>query len=257
MARTIDRSTLVKQLASLGLARGGVLVVHTAFSKVAPVEGGPHGLIEALREALGPDGTLVMPSMTDDDDHPFSAAETPCQTLGVVANTFWQLPGVLRSDNPHAFAAIGPRASALIARHSLDVPHGPESPIGRAFDLDAQVLLIGVGHGADTMIHLAENLAAVRYGRYKYVTVWQDGRPTRYRYFEVDHCCENFSFMDEWLGQLQLRGIVGHGEGRLARSRDIVHSALKHLAEDETVFLHPLGVCQECDEARSGVGRSP
>ena len=107
------------------------------------------------------------------------------------------------------------------------------------------------------MIHLAENLAAVRYGRYKYVTVWQDGRPTRYRYFEVDHCCENFSFMDEWLGQLQLQGIVGHGEGRLARSRDIVHSALKHLAEDETVFLHPLGVCQECDEARSGVGRSP
>ena len=56
------------QLRALGVGPGLTLQVHTAFSKTGPIEGGPLGLIAALREALGPEGTLVMPSMTDDDD---------------------------------------------------------------------------------------------------------------------------------------------------------------------------------------------
>ncbi|MEM7356005.1 MAG: AAC(3) family N-acetyltransferase, partial [Acidobacteriota bacterium] len=67
----VRRQTVRRQLVALGIEPGGVLVVHTAFSKVAPVAGGPVGLIRALREVVGPRGTLVMPSMTDDDDHPF------------------------------------------------------------------------------------------------------------------------------------------------------------------------------------------
>ena len=58
---------LASQLRALGVEPGGVIVVHAAFSRIRPVEGGPAGLIEALRAALGPTGTLVMPSMSDDD----------------------------------------------------------------------------------------------------------------------------------------------------------------------------------------------
>ena len=61
---------------------------------------GRKGLIAALRSAFCPEGTLVMPSMTADDDHPFDPRAT-CIGMGIVAQTFWQLPGVLRSD-PHA-----------------------------------------------------------------------------------------------------------------------------------------------------------
>ena len=73
------------------------------------MEDGPEGLIAALRSAEGPEGTLVMPSMTADDDHPFDPRATSCIGMGIVAQTFWQLPEVLRSDSPHAFAAAGPR----------------------------------------------------------------------------------------------------------------------------------------------------
>ena len=82
--------------------------------------------------------------------------------MGIVAETFWRSPDVLRSDSPHAFAAIGPRAKEITAAHPLDPPHGLNSPVGRAYELDAQVLLLGVGHYANTTIHLAENLAGVR-----------------------------------------------------------------------------------------------
>ena len=234
---------------------GGVLLVHTAFSQLARVEGGPRGLIAALREVVGPEGTLAMPSMSDDDDVPFEAAKAACKGVGIVADTFWRTAGVLRSDNPHAFAAIGPRAAEITAPHPLDVPHGIGSPVGRVYDMDGQVLLLGTGHDSNTTIHLAEALAGVRYRRRKYLTVLERGRPMRREYRETDHCCENFSLMDAWLdrAQLQRRGMVAHGEARLARSRDVVKVALEHLLEDETVFLHPPGVDPECDEARASL----
>ena len=229
--------------------------MHTAFSRVAPVEGGPRGLIEALRAALGPAGTLVMPSMSDDDDHPFDPRETPCLGMGVVAETFWRMPGVLRSDSPHAFAAIGPRAAEISTPHPVDVPHGLDSPVGRVYELDGQVLLLGVGHDADTTIHLAENLAGVRYRQQYHATVLRGGQPVRCEYGEVDHCCENFALLDQWLEaeDLQRRGAVGHAEARLSSSRDIVAAALARLRENETVFLHPAGLCGECDEARASL----
>ena len=156
---TVSQKDLTQQLLDLGVTSGGVLLVHCSFSLVKPVESGPLGLILALQSALGSRGTLVMPSMPDDDDHPFDPQHTPCRGMGVVANTFWQLPNVLRSDSPHSFAAKGPQASAITAPHPVDVPHGLDSPVGRVYELDGQVLLLGVGHDANTTIHLAESLA--------------------------------------------------------------------------------------------------
>jgi aminoglycoside 3-N-acetyltransferase len=48
-----------------------------------------------LLDAVGQAGTLVMPSMSD---RIFDPVRTPCRRLGVVADTFWLMPGVLRSD---------------------------------------------------------------------------------------------------------------------------------------------------------------
>ena len=249
---TLGKAVLVTQLAALGVARGGVLLVHTSFSKLAPVEGGPEGLIEALLAALGPAGTLVMPSMADDDDVPFDRRHTPCRGVGVIADCFWRLPGVLRSDSPHAFAATGPHAARITLPHPVDVPHGLNSPPGRVYELDGQVLLLGIGHDANTTIHVAENIAGVRYRQRKHATVLEEGRPRRYEYGETDHCCQRFDLLDDWLEQKQLRGIVGRAEARLARSRDIVAAALGSLRAEETVFLHPAGgPCPECNEARA------
>jgi aminoglycoside 3-N-acetyltransferase len=234
---------------------GGVLLVHCAFSKVKPVEHGPAGLIAALQAAIGPTGTLVMPSMTDDDDQPFDPRTTPCRHLGVVANTFWQLPGVLRSDSPHAFAARGPQAAHITEPGPLEVPHGLDSPVGRVYELDGRVLLLGVNHDDNTTIHLAEALAGVRYRRKKRLTIIKDGQPTPLEYGEIDHCCQNFLLVDAWLEaeQLQRKGRVGHAQARLMRSRDVVRIGVEQLQLNETIFLHPVGVDEECDEARASI----
>ena len=87
--------------------------------------------------------------------------------------------------------APGPRQSR--PPHPIDPPHGSDSPVGRARDNEAHVLLLGVGHDANTTIHLAENEAGVRYRRAVHVTVLARGRPVRFDYAEIDHCCARFA----------------------------------------------------------------
>ena len=73
-----------QQLRALGVRDGAVLLVHTSFRKVGPVEGGPLALIEALKGAIGPKGTLVMPTMTDGETV-FDPATTPTHGMGITA----------------------------------------------------------------------------------------------------------------------------------------------------------------------------
>ena len=255
--RQFSGSEIVDQLRSLGVAPGGVLLVHTSFRAVRPVEGGPLGLIEAFLQSVRPAGTLVMPSRTGDDSTPFDPASTPTSSdLGVVADMFWRLSGVVRSDHPLAFAATGPHAAAVTADPLPLPPHIPKSPVGRVHDLDGQVLLLGVGHDANTTIHLAEILGDAPYRLPKHITVMKDGKPTRIEYGENDHCCQRFALMDDWLREknLQSEGKVGNAAARLMRARDIVSVGGEHLARDPLVFLHPADAgCEECDLARKSV----
>jgi len=108
----LSKAEVTDRLRALGVKTGGVLLVHTSFRAARPVEGGPLGLIASLRDALGEGGTLAMPSWSGDDDEPFDPMTSPAAPdLGVVADSFWRLPGVLRSNHPFACAAAGPEAA--------------------------------------------------------------------------------------------------------------------------------------------------
>jgi aminoglycoside 3-N-acetyltransferase len=76
----------------------------------------------------------------------------------VVAELFRSLPGVLRSGHPHrSFAAAGPHAAEITARHELESPVGEGSPLRVMYELGGSVLLLGVGHDKSTALHLAEH----------------------------------------------------------------------------------------------------
>ena len=104
----MNPSGVVRPLRALGVRQGGVLLVHTSFRAIRPIEGGPLGLVAALREALGPEGTLAMPSWTGEDEAPFEPATTPAaEDLGATADLFWRQPGVVRSDHLQALPRSG------------------------------------------------------------------------------------------------------------------------------------------------------
>lgn len=250
---------VVGQLEALGVRRGGVLLVHTSYRAVRPVRGGPLGLIEALTTAVGERGTLVMPTMTDGASI-FDPAQTPTLDMGITAELFWRQPGVVRSTHPGAsFAARGPAADAICAPQPLAPPHGPDSPVGRVWALDGQVLLLGVGHDANTTVHLAEVIADVPYQISHPCVVEVEGTPREVLIPETDHCCRGFARLDAWLRAdgTQRDGPVGHARARLMRARDVVRVALGHLDRAPLVFLcGPSTGCAECDRARASLARA-
>ncbi|WIG95615.1 AAC(3) family N-acetyltransferase [Myxococcus sp. SDU36] len=254
--REVSGQQLVQQLRDLGVREGGVLVVHTSFKAVRPVEGGPLGLIHALREALGSEGTLVMPTMTDGEGV-FDPRTTPTAGMGITAERFWRQPGVLRSTHPGgSFAAVGPRAPEICRPQPLSPPHGPDSPVGWAHDLGGQVLLLGVTQGENTTIHLAEALASVPYSVTHPCVVEVDGVARTVDIAETDHCCQGFQRADGWLRARGLlrEGKVGHADAKLADARDVVNVVVEHLRADPLVFLCTAGAgCEECDRARASV----
>ncbi|OLD32595.1 MAG: AAC(3) family N-acetyltransferase [Myxococcales bacterium 13_1_40CM_2_68_15] len=247
---------LVDQLKALGMREGGVLLVHTSFRKVRPVEGGPLGLIGALRRALGRDGTLVMPTMTSGDTV-FEPGSTPSYGMGITAELFWRQPGVLRSTHPGgSFAAEGPQAERICQPQPLSPPHGPDSPVGRVHRLGGQVLLLGVTHSENTMLHLAEAIARVPYAVSHPCVVEADGIPRTVMVPETDHCCAGFKLAGEWLRArgLQREGKVGNADACLSDARDLVEVAVEHLAIHPLVFLCPHGTgCGECEAAHASI----
>ena len=173
------RATLRKDLLTLGVRPGSVLLVHSSVRSLGWVAGGPVAVVQALLDVLGPRGTLVVPTHTPGNSDPavwrnppvpqpwwsvirdempgFDPSLTPSQWMGAVPEQVRTWPGALRSDHPHtSFAALGPQAPAIVRGHRLNSMLGEHSPLARIYDLDGDVLLLGVSHGSNTSLHLAE-----------------------------------------------------------------------------------------------------
>lgn len=182
IARTkspVTQRMLVEQMRKLGIQFGDILLVHSSLSRLGWVVGGEQTVVAALLEVVGASGTLVMPTHTPDNTNPanwrnppvpeswwptirnampaFDPSMTPTKSVGRIAETFRKFPGVMRSSHPiGSFAAWGQHAADLVAPHPLEPMFGDPSPIGRLYDLDAKVLLLGVGYDTCTSLHLAE-----------------------------------------------------------------------------------------------------
>ena len=65
---------LVAQLKQLGITPGGILLVHSSLRPLGKVEGGAETVVNALLEALGPEGTLLMPGFQSGSEYLFASS---------------------------------------------------------------------------------------------------------------------------------------------------------------------------------------
>jgi aminoglycoside 3-N-acetyltransferase len=174
---TLD--SLTQDLAVLGVKEGSILLVHSSLSSLGWVCGGAIAVIEALKKAIGKTGTLVMPTHSGElsdpsqwenppvPEHwwpviraempPYDAHLTPTRGMGVIPDSFRHQSGVIRSNHPQvSFAACGPFANHITENHQLEDGLGDKSPLGHLYQLQAWVLLLGVGYDRNTSLHLSE-----------------------------------------------------------------------------------------------------
>ena len=254
----ITVARLAGDLRALGVREGSVLLVHTSVSALGWVCGGAQAVALALLEALGPAGTLVVPTHTNGNSDPaewanppvpeawwpviraempaFDPAVTP-SALGAVTNVVRTWPGARRSGHPqYSFAAVGPAAEEITAGHELTSGLGERSPLARVHDLDGDVLLLGAGHGSNTSMHLAEhrvahprqagNGAAVATPAGREWVTWEDVLPE-----EDDFEALGAAF--DATGAVRV-GRTGVAESRLMRQRALVAFAVRWMDEHRT-----------------------
>ncbi|MFC9244618.1 aminoglycoside N(3)-acetyltransferase [Streptomyces sp. NPDC057136] len=233
------------QLSELGVRRGGVLLVHASMRSVGAVDGGARTLVGALRRALGPDGTLVVPSITPENSDtspayrrsvhglgeegreavraampPFDRATTPAPSVGRLAEAVRLTPGAERSGHPQtSFAALGPAADALTARHRPDCHYGEDSPLAALYESDARILLLGTGFDTCTAFHLAEyRVARPPLRRYRCV-VTAEGRRRWWEYEDVDLDDSDFAALGRDFEESDTTGAVRTGRVGAAYTR--------------------------------------
>lgn len=244
---------LADQLKEFPFPEGCVLLVHSSFRAIGPVKGGPLAVIKALqRVLLEVNGTLVMPTMTGRSQPDYRVDQTATYDMGLLPETFWRMEGVKRSTHPtSSFAAIGPLAEDLLRYHPLDRPEGPEGPLGRMYERDGRILLLGVDHTASTTIHLAEYLENVPYQTLQPVSRLSSSSLHRSMWC-ISHCARNFNQVGDILNALELiqHLRVGCAEAQYITMRDVVSRTRKLLARDPLAFLCSSAQCSSCQQAR-------
>jgi len=158
----ISQEQLEVQLLNMGIAAGDILLVHTAMSKIGSIEGGPKTLIAALKNVLGNEGTLCMPSSPNPalqlefvkSNTVFDRANSP-SLMGKITEVFRQQEGVVRSFHPtEPVCAWGKHAEYIVADHFGELtPYTKQSPFFRISELKGKIAYVGV-----TLINAGTNL---------------------------------------------------------------------------------------------------
>lgn len=260
----MERKIVLKQdiLAALkeaGVTGGQAIMVHTSLSSLGFVCGGAQVVIEALLESVGPDGTIMMPTqswknldptagvhweepeqwwqMIRDNWPAYQKDITPTNTMGAVAEMFRKWPGTLRSDHPaRSVAANGKYAQYLTAEHDLSNIFGDGSPIGKLYELDGYVLLIGVGYDKNTSLHLADARADYpgKHDSTEHSAILENGKRVwkEYRTLYVDG--EDFEAIGEAFENAHpvTRVPLGNGTITFMKQRELVDFAVNWIEQN-------------------------
>ena len=259
MKPLILKQDLLAAFRELGMQPGMTVMVHTSLSSLGYVCGGAPTVIEALLETVGNEGTIMMPTQSwknldpevgvhsevnedewqviRDNWPPYDKRTTPTQTMGAVAELFRQWPDSLRSDHPaRSVTANGKYADYLTEHHDLSNIFGDGSPIGRLYELDGYVLLIGVGYDKNTSLHLADARADYpsKHLSTEHSAVMENGQRVwkAYNTFYVDG--EDFIQIGEAFEQVHIVSKVqlGHAILRLMRQRELVDFAVRWIEQN-------------------------
>ena len=178
----LDLNHLAKEFGKAGIQKGACLMVHSSTSGIGLLNNGKaidnqlqvaSELLKFLRSAIGPTGTLLMPTHPYYRDDPgfkfdktdlrltYDPVRTPSK-VGLLTEIFRRSPGAIRSRHPlSSVTAAGPLGELIIGGfpETGDLPHGRNSAYKRFCDAGGFVVGINVPLiNALTIVHVAEEL---------------------------------------------------------------------------------------------------
>ena len=238
------------------------LVIHSSLSSIGHVDGGARTVVNALMSVLGKSGTLMVPTFTYSfeelsfaTEEPFDPEKTKSR-VGAITEAVRHFPGAVRSFHPtHSVAAVGKLADKLTRDHLATSPFGFDNPFHRLSEAGGYVLLLGVGHTANSLVHVAEVFAGVPYlnvtftpGReFERAIIVRNGKKVLgLEIYESPGCSRGFGAAEEVLESAGLIkwGKIGDADTQLFNAKDALDCLIDHLKKYPGAFLC---INKECD----------
>ncbi|MFD0712611.1 AAC(3) family N-acetyltransferase [Paenibacillus sp. GCM10027626] len=160
----------------VGVAPSDTVLIHSSMKSFGKVEGGPLAVIQAAKEAVTDKGTVVFPTLVQQDFANAYRNWDICRSpsdVGLITETFRQLPDSIRSDQAtHSVAAWGSKAVDITGEHSA---YGPRmgvfgdycfsysSPWQKMYFAEARIVFIGIDTVYNTFKHFSEYLLVEHY----------------------------------------------------------------------------------------------
>lgn len=253
------RPSLAGDLRKLGVRVGQSVLLHASLRSLGWVEGGAAAVVGALRDIVGPAGTLVAPAMTAQNSTTspayrertqgmkarerrryrgampaFDPATTPGFRTGIIAEYIRTSAGAVRSTHPQSsFAAVGASAERFMRHHADDCHLGESSPLSRLYEAGALILMLGVGFDSCSAFHLAEYRYTEKPPRRRYAcVVKRDGRCQWWQYEDVVLDASDFIHIGKALEAAYpvAKGTVGSADATMIPLREAVDFAATWLA---------------------------
>lgn len=253
-----SRADLTKDLHTLGVASGDVVMVHASLRAIGKVAGGPDEVHLAIKDAITPAGALVMyascpryydevgrGNLTSEEEKeileklpPFDAElARSAQDNGALVELFRTWPGSRVNDHVARFVAWGKHTDFLFSEQPWDFAFGRGSCLERFTELGGKILLLGSDHDNVTYLHYPEHISDFpdkRIARFK-VPVLVDGNRAWLDMAEVDTSAgahptwpDNFfaRIVDAYLSATGNKGgVVGNAESFLIPARGLLAHA--------------------------------
>lgn len=170
--RKIYHSHFVKALRDAGINKGDSVFVHSrvsAFGKLLTFDKNflMQSLIDSVKDAVGSDGTIIMPtfSYSFDRNEAFDVDNTQ-STVGALTEFFRKQDDVVRTSHPnHSVAIWGSNKYDLsnIGKGTFD----ENSIFGKLHKLDGKIVFFGAPFQSCTFIHYIEQMHKVPYRHMK------------------------------------------------------------------------------------------
>jgi aminoglycoside 3-N-acetyltransferase len=167
----LTQAELKQSVLNAGILPGDHLMVHASLSKMGFIEGGADTVVEVLKECVGADGLILMPTspiarlqLDYVSANPSFDVLNTSSAMGKVSEVFRTSDGVVRSYHPtEPVAAWGAQAYEYIKDHTnKNTPYHWDSPYGKLIQHGGKILYIGVTlDNAGTHLHTLEDAVDV------------------------------------------------------------------------------------------------
>lgn len=238
-------------LSKAGVCSGDTIFVHSFLGAFGPLEDKMDGALEGLRAAIGPTGTLIMPTYNYDfcKAVPYHHEQT-ASTVGQLTEYFRSRPSVIRHFHPVYSHAIEGPDSEFYTRNPSPSAFGEDSFFARLHQRNAKIVFFGVSmHYATFIHHVEESLKApYRYIKNFSADVTVNNRTFGFtaqiysRHLELNVQLEMKTFQSHLLESgLALKSVLGRGEIMCVSARDFFNEAVTCYQKNMFYFLkHPI-----------------